>query len=332
MKNVLITGGAGFLGLNIAVSMLNNGCDVVIVDDLKNAYDMHINRLIKEFAGNIEFFEGDVCDEAFMRTVFSTHQFDVVVHLAAYKYVGESIDKPQEYFDNNVGSLEVVLKLSKEFGIKKFAFSSSAVVYGNTGEIPTGESVKFAPISPYAETKCIGEDKISEWCQTSGISAVIFRFSNPIGANDKYMFGDHSKKGVENLLPYIVRCAIEGKPMVFRGNNHPTPDGTPIRDYISVVDLANTVVDVLKGNQVEACEVLNVGRGSGFSLLEIVSAVETVLGKKIDYSFSEKSNLEASVSVLDVKRLKERYNIELKTDLKDIVKSQIDFFEYIRQK
>jgi UDP-glucose 4-epimerase len=246
--------------------------------------------------------------------------------------VGESIDKPQEYFDNNIGSLENVLTLSKEFNVKKIAFASSAVVYGNTDIVPTNELVEFAPISPYAETKCIGEDMICKWCQTSGVSAVIFRFSNPIGANMEFMFGDHSKKGVENLLPYIVRSAIEGKAMVFRGNNHATPDGTPIRDYISVVDLADIVKTVLLADQRENVEILNVGRGVGFSLLEIVKTVENELHKKIQYSFAEKSNLEASVSILDSSKLYERYKVEMKHGLKEIVQSQIKFFEYINAK
>lgn len=332
LKHILITGGAGYLGLNMAVSFLQKDCDVVIVDNLKNSFEMHVCRLVKEFDGRVKFCQGDVCDKVFMRGVFETHDFDVVIHLAGYKYVSESIKKPQEYFDNNIGSLEVILELAKEFKVKKFAFSSSAVVYGNTKVVPTNESVEFAPMSPYAKTKCVSEDMIGEWCQISGISAVIFRFSNPIGANELFMFGDHSKNGFENLLPYIVRCAIEGKSMVFRGNNHPTPDGTPIRDYIGVVDVANIVSTVLMADQTDKCEVLNVGRGSGFSLLEIVETVEVVLGKKIDYSFGEKSDLEASVSVLDVGKLHSRYDIEVKQSLKEIVESQIKFFEYIRQK
>lgn len=329
LKKILITGGAGFLGLNMAVSLLKKGCEIVIVDNLKNSHEMHINRLIEEFENRVTFCYGDVCDFEFMKTVFDSHDFDAVIHLAAHKYVGESIDKPQEYFDNNIGSLEVVLNLSKEFKVKKLAFASSAVVYGNTDIVPTNESVKFAPISPYAETKCIGEEKICEWCQTSGISGVIFRFSNPVGANNEYMFGDHSKKGVENLLPYIVRCAIEDKPMVFKGNNHATADGTPIRDYISVVDLAEIVASVLLDKQTDNLEILNVGCGKGYSLLEIVKAVETELGKPLQYSFTEKSNIEASVSILDSSKLYSKYGAEIRHDLTDIVQSQIKFFEYI---
>ena len=329
MKKILITGGAGYLGLNMAVSLLKNDCEIVIVDDFKNAYEMHINRLVEKVGKSVQFYGGNVCDFEFMKGVFEKHGFDIVIHLAAYKYVGESIDKPQEYFDNNIGSLENILQLSKEFKVQKLAFASSAVVYGNTDIVPTDESVKFAPISPYAETKCIGEDMIQDWCLKSGVSAVIFRFSNPVGANVEYMFGDHSKKGVENLLPYIVRAVSEDKEMVFRGNNHATPDGTPIRDYISIVDLADTVATVLFANQVENCEVINVGRGTGYSLLEIVDAVTQELGKEAKFSFAEKSNLEASVSLLDVSKLHSRYNVEIKHDLKEIVKSQIEFFKFI---
>lgn len=332
LKKILITGGAGYLGLNMAVSLLNKGYSIVIVDDLKNAFEIHINRLIEDFESKVTFYQGNVCDREFMKGVFETHNFDIVIHLAAHKYVGESITKPQEYFNNNIGSLETVLELAEKFQVKKLAFASSAVVYGNTETVPTNESVKFAPISPYAETKCIGEDMIQKWCLQSGVSAVIFRFSNPVGANTEYMFGDHSKKGVENLLPYIVRSAIEDKAMVFRGNNHATPDGTPIRDYISIVDLAEIVAEVLSSAQTEQCEVINVGRGAGFSLLELVRAVESELKKSVQYSFSKRSDLEASVSMLDVSKLHSRYQVELKHNLNDIVKSQIEFFKYLNNK
>ena len=329
MKKVLITGGAGYLGLNISLSLLEKENTIVIVDDLKNSYKEHIQNLINNFGLKIKFYNGNVCDYEFMKNIFELHSFDIVLHLAAHKYVGESITNPEEYKTNNINSLTTVLKLCKEFNISRFAFASSAVVYGNTSSIPVIEETTLSPLSPYAKTKSDGESLIQDWHQLTKIPSTIFRFSNPAGANTKFMFGDHSKKGFENLIPYIVRNSIENNIMTFKGNDHPTPDGTPIRDYIHVSDLANIVSNVLNNSTNNEVEVLNVSRGSGFSLLEIVTAIENKLDKKLTYKFTERNKNESSVSILDSTKLTLNYSINHKFGIDEIVSSQIEFQNYI---
>ena len=325
VKNILLTGGAGYLGLNIALALIEKNNNVVIVDDLKNSYAKHINNLLKIFPNNSKFYKGNVCDYDFLKNIFKSHNIDIVLHLAAHKYVGESIKKPKIYFENNINSLETVLKLSNEFGVSRFAFSSSSVVYGNT-TISASENLEISPLSPYAETKCIGEKMIREWNNKTNIPITIFRFSNPVGANTEYMFGDHSKRGFENLVPYVARCAISDSSMIFRGDDHPTPDGTPIRDFIHVSDLSNIVSTILLNSEAKL-EVLNVASGNGYSVLEIIKETEKLLGKKLTYSFSKKLPGEASVSLLNTTKLKQIYNLSPTQTLSDIIKSEIEFLK-----
>ncbi len=325
LKTILINGGAGYLGLNIALEFLNKNNNVVIVDDLKNSYKTHINKLLKTFPKNLCFYKGDVCDYDFMKNIFISHKPNIVFHLAALKYVGESIKKPIAYQKNNLCSLETILKLSKEFDVSRFAFSSSAVVYGNTNNLSVTEDFDFAPLNPYAKTKCDCESMILDWNKETNVPVTIFRFSNPIGANTDFMFGDHSKKGFENLIPYIVRCAVLNKPMTFRGNDHPTPDGTAIRDYLHILDLAEISSTILL-TATSPCEVLNISSGVGTSVLEILKTTENLLNKKLNYSFSERNKNEASISVLDVSKLNKIYSLSTKRTLSETIKSQIDFF------
>lgn len=329
MKTILITGGAGYLGLNISLPLIESGNTVVIVDDMKNSYSSHINNLLKTYPAQTKFYKGNVCDQKFMKSIFETHKPNIVLHLAALKYVGESIKKTQQYFENNMKSLEVILNLSNEYNVSRFAFSSSAVVYGNTNNISATEDFDFNPLSPYAETKCNGEKLICDFQKSTGLNSTIFRFSNPIGANANFMFGDHSKKHVENLVPYIVRCAIENKPMAFKGNNHPTPDGTAIRDYIFVGDLAKIVSHILISSSQQK-EILNISGGSGYSVLDILKTTEKLLNKPLSYSFKERNENESSISILDNSKLKSSYNIAPQTPLEEIIKTQIAFQSHIK--
>ena len=331
LSNVLITGGAGFLGLNIALEYLGGGDSVIIVDDMKNSYVEHIHNLMDKYPEKVTFYKGDVCDKSLLDRVFSTHHVETVLHMAAYKNVSESKLKPSLYHINNIGSLRSVLHMCDKYHISKFALPSTAVVYGEPKVVPIAEDTMLQPLSPYAETKVSCESILSEWHKSSGIPTVIFRFSNPVGANTEYHFGDHSKKGYGNLLPYIIGSALEGKPMVFRGCDHPTHDGTAVRDYIYVSDLARVVHTVLTHKSTADLEVLNVGSGKGTSVLDIVHAVENVLGRKLDYSFSPRNEFEGSISILDTSRLHSKYSVSIDASLVDIIKSAIDFYIYTQE-
>ena len=329
MNTILITGGAGYLGLNISLSLLEQKQNIVIVDTLENAYEQHINNLLNSFKDNIVFYKGNACDTDFMKTIFETHKPNIVLHLAAHKYVGESIKIPSIYYSNNMKSLETVLALSKEFEVSRFAFASSAVVYGNADCNPIPENTPHSPLSPYAETKSDGEKLIMAWNEESNIPFTIFRFSNPVGANTRFMFGDHSKKQINNLIPYIVESAIEDKEMIFKGNDHDTPDGTPIRDYIHVSDLSRIVSTVLLTSN-DPKEIINISRNQGYSLLEIVTTVQTKLSKNLKYSFISKNENEASISVLDSTKLLDTYHIKYLYNLDDIISSQIKFYNHLK--
>ena len=328
MKTILITGGAGYIGLNIALSLVQKEHNVIIVDDLKNSHKSHVNRLLKTFPNQTKFYKGNVCDYGFVKDIFANNKIDIVLHLASLKYVGESIKKPKLYTSNNIGSLQTILELSREFNISRLAFSSSAVVYGNTNNIPASENFEFSPLSPYAETKCTCENMLSKWNTETKIPVTVFRFSNPIGANTKFMFGDHSKKGVENLVPYIISSALLDKPMVFKGNDHPTPDGTAVRDYLHISDLAEISSHILL-NSKENYEEINISSGKGTSILEIVSEIENILSKKLNYTFCERNKNESSISVLNIEKLKNNYPLFIKHTLSETIKSQIEFFKFI---
>lgn len=333
MKNILITGGAGFIGLNLAVQFLNKEYNVVVVDDLKNSYKKHINKLLKQF-NNLTFYKGDVCDYNFMENVFKLHSFDTIIHLSAKKYIFVSFKHKRLYMKNNMESLDVVLKLASIFKIKKFMFASSVTVYGNNESKNIKETESYAPISPYALTKVMGEEKIMEWHkQNKDVGVIIFRFTNPCGANIKYMLGDNAKSKKLSLVAYIVNNALNNVPLKFNGNNHNTFDGTPVRDYIHIVDLANIVFNVLNNVKDGKLEILNVGcGGNGYSVLQILSAVEKVLECKIDYCFIDKKQGDVARLVCDNTKLKSTYNIYPTLNICDIVKDEIEFRKYINKK
>ncbi len=330
MANVLICGGAGFIGLNVCIELVNSGHNVVIVDDLKNSYITHIKNIIKTHPNNVSFFKGDVCNKKFMASIFKNNNIDYVIHLAAKKYVAESITHPNEYEQNNITSLKVVLELSKKHNIKKFAFSSTSVVYGNpTSEKPFLETDKLEPLNPYAQTKVMGEKLITDWNRETGISTIIFRFTNPVGANTQYMIGDHSKRKMVQLLPYVVKCALNNKTITLKGNTFNTPDGTPIRSFIHISDLARAVCVALNnfnGN----LEIFNVGNTNlELSTKQIVLAVQDELNKKVDYNFAAANPKENAKIACNCTKFENKFNFKCTKTLKDIISSQITFENWI---
>ena len=332
MKTIFITGGAGYLGTNITLVALQKGYRVVILDNFKNAYTRHINKLKKDYLDTLYVHKGDVKKDSDLCGIFEKYSIDYIIHLAAYKYVGESIENRDMYFDNNMGALEKILDYAERYGIEKFAFASSAVVYGNPTSYPTIESEKLSPLSPYAETKALGEEMIKKWNSRTGITSIIYRFSNPIGAESRYGLGDESKKGVLNLLPYIVSSTLDGVSMQFKGNDHKTPDGTAVRDYIYICDLAKTVIGVLEKDTNKDCEIINVSRAKGFSVLDILHSVENLAEKKSNYSFKPKNPEEASISLLSADKLHNKYAEYLDTELYRIVDSEISFRKNTKKK
>lgn len=284
---ILVTGGTGFIGSETVIALIEKGYEVSIVDNLYNSKKEVLNR-IKTLTGVMPtFYEIDCCDMASFRKVFEDEHFDAVIHFAGLKAVGESVAKPVEYYSNNLISTCNLLTLMKEFNVKKLVFSSSATVYGVPDRVPLKETdpVKSAT-NPYGETKVMIERIITDYCAAdSSMNAVLLRYFNPIGAHPSGLLGEDPNGIPNNLMPYICQVAIgKLKCLKVYGDDYPTPDGSGIRDYIHVVDLAlGHVATIKKLEENPGLVIYNLGTGKGTSVLEMISAFEKATGVKIPY-------------------------------------------------
>lgn len=277
---VLVTGGTGFIGSHTVVELLLLGHEVIIVDNLFNSNREVLNRIDIITGKRPDFIELDVQDEARLTRVFEANAIDAVIHFAGYKAVGESVEKPLMYFENNLLSTIVLLRVMEKFGVNKLVFSSSATVYGTPTKVPLVESDPVGgTTNPYGATKLMNEMIISDYCVAHpNFSATILRYFNPIGAHPSGLIGEDPQGIPNNLMPYITQVAIGKRPHlnVF-GNDYPTRDGTGIRDYIHVVDLAlGHVASLNKMQQKSGYVVYNLGTGKGTSVLELVHAFESM--------------------------------------------------------
>ena len=290
--NVLVTGGAGYIGSHTCLELLQSGYGVVVIDNLCNSNPKALDR-VQELAGkSLRFYEGDVRDEALLRKIFAENAIDSVIHFAGLKAVGESVAKPWEYYDNNLNSTLVLTKVMKEVGMKNIIFSSSATVYTATNEMPLREdSITGGCTNPYGWTKYMTEQILSgiahadpQW------SVCLLRYFNPIGAHISGRIGEDPRGIPNNLMPYITQVAVgrREKLSVF-GNDYDTHDGTGVRDYIHVVDLAKGHVAAVKYTaENKGCEVFNLGTGTGYSVLDMVHAFIDVNRVPVPYEIVER--------------------------------------------
>ena len=274
--NVLVTGGAGYIGSHTAVELLNAGHKVVIVDDLSNAKVEVIDR-IKEITGkSVSFYWMDCADKEKLWEVFHDNDIDAVIHFAGFKAVGESVKKPLQYYRNNLDTTLSLVEVMEEFGCRKLVFSSSATVYGPNNPHPYKEEMPaIQSTSPYGWTKVMIERILTDYCTAHpDFCAVLLRYFNPIGAHESGMLGEDPRGIPNNLMPYITQVAIgRREKLSVYGNDYDTPDGTGVRDYIHVVDLAKGHVAAVKYVQShKGCEVFNLGTGTGYSVLDMVDA------------------------------------------------------------
>ena len=290
---ILVTGGAGYIGSHTSVDLLLNGYDVVIVDNYSNS-KRSVIQSIKKISpdSNLVSIETDITNLDSLRLIFKKHRIESVIHFAAYKAVGESVKTPLSYYHNNINGLINVLRCCEEFGVNKLVFSSSCSVYGDTEKIPVTEETEFeVAASPYAYTKQIGETMINDFTRSNpDFKSFILRYFNPAGAHPSGMIGEDSSDKPNNLVPIItgVGSGEFGKLTVF-GNDYPTPDGTCIRDYIHVCDLAEAHrISLEKIDRIKGVEILNVGVGAGVSVLEMISSFEEVTGKKLNYEIGSR--------------------------------------------
>ena len=290
--NVLVTGGAGYIGSHTCLELLNDGYGVIVIDNLCNSNRKSLERVQTLTGKSLTFYEGDVRNEALLRKIFAAHEIGCVIHFAGLKAVGESVAMPWEYYDNNLNSTLTLTKVMKDVGMKNIIFSSSATVYTADNEMPLRETSRTGHCTnPYGWTKYMTEQILSgmayadkEW----GI--VLLRYFNPIGAHESGMIGEDPRGIPNNLMPYITQVAIGRRERlnVF-GNDYDTPDGTGVRDYIHVVDLARGHVAAVKYvTGKPGCEVFNLGTGMGYSVLDMVKAFSTVNNVPVPYAIVER--------------------------------------------
>lgn len=283
---ILVTGGAGYIGSHTAIVLLEQGHQVVIVDNLCNSKRVAVDR-IEELSGKkVVFYQYDVCDEEKMREVFSKEKIDAVIHFAGLKAVGESVTVPLRYYDNNLTSTLTLLKVMKQFQVGNLVFSSSATVYGEPATVPIREDFPLSATNPYGATKLMIERVLMDCANADKeFHPVLLRYFNPVGAHESGKIGEDPNGIPNNLVPYIAQVAVGKleKLHVF-GGDYPTPDGTGVRDYIHVVDLARGHVSALKKLE-ERCGlfVCNLGTGKGYSVLEVLRAYEKACGKTLPY-------------------------------------------------
>lgn len=281
---ILITGGAGYIGSHTCVELLNAGESIVVMDNFYNSKPEAV-EIIKELTGkNFPFYEADMCSEADMERIFSENDIEAVIHFAGYKAVAESVREPLMYFSNNLGGTFTLLNAMKKHGCTKLIFSSSATVYGIPEKVPVKEDFPLSAINPYGRTKLIIEDMCRDLCAAEpDWSVALLRYFNPIGAHASGKLGENPNGIPNNLMPIIINvCTGKQEKLRIFGNDYPTPDGTCIRDYIHVVDLALGHLAALKSvRERKGAIPYNLGTGNGYSVLEIVETFERVNGVNI---------------------------------------------------
>lgn len=286
MKTILVTGGVGYIGSHTTIELIQSGYDVVVVDNLYNSKEEAVRRVEQIVGKKIKFYKADVLDKDAMREIFKKHDFAAVINFAGYKAVGESVQKPIEYYENNISGMLALIDVMREFNVKNLVFSSSATVYGNPHTVPITEDFPLSTTNPYGSTKLFIEYILKDLAKADPeFNIAILRYFNPIGAHPSGLIGEDPNGIPNNLCPYITKVAVgKLKEVHVFGNDYPTKDGTGVRDYIHVVDLARGhVLAVNKLLTKSGLFIVNLGTGRGYSVLEMINAFSKALGKEIPY-------------------------------------------------
>lgn len=318
---ILVTGGAGYIGSHTCVELLNAGYEVVIVDNLANSKLESLTR-IKEITGKeAKFYKVDLLNREDLEEVFADNQIEAVIHFAGLKAVGESVSIPLHYYHNNITGTLILCEVMNKFGVKKLVFSSSATVYGMPERVPISEDFPLSATNPYGRTKLMIEDILRDlYVSDNSWSIALLRYFNPIGAHESGRIGEDPNGIPNNLMPYITQVAV-GKLKELRvfGSDYPTVDGTGVRDYIHVVDLAlghlKALDKIITNSGVEA---YNLGTGTGYSVLEIVSAFEKASGKKIPYQITDRRPGDIAACFADPVKAKQELGWAAERDIEDM--------------
>ena len=328
MKKILVTGGAGYIGSHTVVELINNGYDVVIVDNFSNSKPIVIDRL-KEITGKeIKFYELDVCDYDKLSVVFEKENIDAVIHFAGYKAVGESVSKPLMYYRNNLDSTLTLLEVMNEYNVKKIVFSSSATVYGDPEMLPIKENARLSTTNPYGATKLYIEGILRDlYISDNSWSIAILRYFNPVGAHKSALIGEDPNGIPNNLVPYIVKVANGELPClnVF-GDDYDTVDGTGVRDYIHITDLANghiKAIDYVLCN--DGIDYYNLGTGHGYSVMEMINTFKEVNKVDVPYKVVSRRDGDIATCYADTEYAYKKLGFKAEYELKDMVESAYNF-------
>jgi len=318
---ILTTGGAGYIGSHTCIELFRAGYDVIVVDNLDNSSEVSLERVEKIVGKKIKFYKEDVRDKEALRKIFSENDIEAVIHFAGLKAVGESVKKPIEYYDNNLISTIVLLEVMREFDCKRLVFSSSATVYGTAKEMPLTENMPLGAINPYGRTKYFIEEILRDvFVSDDTWSIALLRYFNPIGAHESGTIGEDPKGIPNNLMPYISQVAVGKleKLHVF-GNDYNTVDGTGVRDYIHVVDLAKGHVKAVDWSlKNKGCEAVNLGTGNGISVLELRDAFVKVSGVDVPYVIDPRRPGDPDEVYADATKAKEIFGWEAKKRVDDM--------------
>ena len=318
---VLLTGGAGYIGSHTAVELIAEGHEVVIVDDLSNSNEKVLERL-KEITGkDIKFYKADVADDEKLEEIFAENNLDAVIHFAGYKAVGESVRKPLDYYENNLCTTFNLIKKMKKYNVKNLVFSSSATVYGVPKQVPLKEDMDTWCTNPYGWTKFMNERILIDISNANPeMSVVLLRYFNPIGAHDSGLIGENPNGIPNNLMPYISQVAVgKLKELSVFGNDYPTKDGTGVRDYIHVVDLARGHVKAIEySDKNNGVEIFNLGTGTGYSVLEIVEAFKKVNNVDVPYKIVERRPGDVAECFAEPTKAREKLGWEATKTLDDM--------------
>lgn len=288
---ILVTGGAGYIGSHTCVELLNAGYEVIVVDNFSNSRKDSLNRVMEISGKDLRFYEVDLLKRNDLDVVFKENQIDVVIHFAGLKAVGESVKMPLHYYHNNITGTLILCEIMKKYNVKNLVFSSSATVYGMPDRVPISEDFPLSAMNPYGRTKLMIEEILRDlYISDNSWSIALLRYFNPIGAHESGRIGEDPNGIPNNLMPYITQVAVgKLKELKVFGNDYPTVDGTGVRDYIHVVDLAQghlkALEKIISSNGVKA---YNLGTGTGYSVLELVAAFEKASGKKIPYKIVDR--------------------------------------------
>ena len=326
---VLVTGGAGYIGSHTCVELLNIGKEIVIVDNLSNSKIESIDKIKKITGKDFEFYQTDILDEEGLDKIFTENEIDSVIHFAGLKAVGESVAKPIEYYTNNVAGTLTLLKVMKKHNVNKMVFSSSATVYGDPARVPITEDMPLSTTNPYGATKLMIEDILRDVCKADKeFKVIILRYFNPIGAHESGLIGEDPNGIPNNLMPYISKVAA-GKlqELSIFGNDYETVDGTGVRDYIHVVDLAKGHLKALEKLDKDArgALVYNFGTGNGVSVLQMVTTFMNINGVEVKYKFVDRRPGDIAMCYADATKALNELNWKAEKTLEDMLKDSWNF-------